>query len=316
MINNRRCFITGVKGTSLSKKEIYFLKKYKPWGIILFSRNVKSIKQTKILTDQIKKTFKDKDYPILIDEEGGRISRLSKFIDNSIFTAEFFSNLYNKDKRKFYIYYNVYVKQICYLLNLLGININTVPVLDVKRKITNNIIGNRSFSSNPLLVSKLGKICINKFHENKIGTVIKHIPGHGLSTVDSHNKLPVVKQKINLLNKIDFLPFKKQNSFLAMTAHIIYNSIDSKNTATHSNKTINIIRKKIGFKNIIMSDDISMKALKYSVAKNTTKAFKAGCNLVLHCNGNIKEMFKLAKIVPNVDKFTKKKTSHFYKILR
>ena len=316
MINNRRCFITGVKGTSLSKKEIYFLKKYKPWGIILFSRNIKSIKQTKILTDQIKKIFKDKDYPILIDEEGGRISRLNKFIDNSIFTGEFFSNLYNKDKRKFYIYYNVYVKQICYLLNLLGININTVPVLDVKRKITNNIIGNRSFSSNPRLVSKLGKICINKFRENKIGTVIKHIPGHGLSTVDSHNKLPIVKEKINLLNKIDFLPFKKQNSFLAMTAHIIYNSIDSKNTATHSNKVISIIRKKIGFKNIIMSDDISMKALKYSVAKNTTKAFKAGCNLVLHCNGNHREMLIVAKNSPFLSNFLIKKTSQLVNLIR
>ena len=316
MIDRRRCFITGLKGTSLNKKEIYFLKKYKPWGIILFSRNIKSIKQTKSLTDKIKKVFKDKNYPILIDEEGGRVSRLGKFIDNSNFTGEFFSNLYKKNNRKFYIYYNIYVKQICYLLNLIGVNINTVPVLDVRRKITNNIIGNRSFSSNPHLVSKLGKICINKFHENNIATVIKHIPGHGLSTVDSHNKLPVVKQKINLLNKIDFLPFKKQNSFLAMTAHIIYKSIDSKNTATHSNKTINIIRKKIGFKNIIMSDDISMKALKYSVAENTTKAFKAGCNLVLHCNGNYREMLIVAKNSPFLSNFLIKKTSQLINLIR
>jgi len=316
MIAERRCFITGLKGTSLNKKEIYFLKKYKPWGIILFSRNIKSIKQTKSLTDKIKKVFKDKNYPILIDEEGGRVSRLGKFIDNSNFTGEFFSNLYKKNNRKFYIYYNIYVKQICYLLNLIGVNINTVPVLDVRRKITNNIIGNRSFSSNPHLVSKLGKICINKFHENNIATVIKHIPGHGLSTVDSHNKLPVVKQKINLLNKIDFLPFKKQNSFLAMTAHIIYKSIDSKNTATHSNKTINIIRKKIGFKNIIMSDDISMKALKYSVAENTTKAFKAGCNLVLHCNGNYREMLIVAKNSPFLSNFLIKKTSQLINLIR
>ena len=316
MNKDTRAFICGVKGRILSNKEIYFLKKYKPWGIILFSRNIKSIKQTKSLTDKIKKVFKDKNYPILIDEEGGRVSRLGKFIDNSNFTGEFFSNLYKKNNRKFYIYYNIYVKQICYLLNLIGVNINTVPVLDVRRKITNNIIGNRSFSSNPHLVSKLGKICINKFHENNIATVIKHIPGHGLSTVDSHNKLPVVKQKINLLNKIDFLPFKKQNSFLAMTAHIIYKSIDSKNTATHSNKTINIIRKKIGFKNIIMSDDISMKALKYSVAENTTKAFKAGCNLVLHCNGNYREMLIVAKNSPFLSNFLIKKTSQLINLIR
>ena len=316
MINKRRSFITGIKGIKLSKKEVFFLRKYKPWGIILFSRNIKTIYQTQKLTSHIKKLFKDKNYPILIDEEGGQVSRLNKFIDNSIFSAGFFSTLYTKDKKKFYIYYNVYVKQISYLLNLLGININTVPVLDVRRKITNNIIGNRSFSSNPFQVSKLGKICINKFHENSIGTVVKHIPGHGLSKVDSHNKLPIVNHNSDLLNKIDFFPFKKQNAFLAMTAHIVYTSIDKKNTATHSKKIINIIRKKIGFKNLIMSDDISMKALKYPISKNTTKAFKAGCNLVLHCNGKYKEMLMVAKNSPLLSNFVIKKTSQLMNIIR
>ncbi len=316
MINKRRSFITGIKGIKLSKKEVFFLRKYKPWGIILFSRNIKTIYQTQKLTSHIKKLFKDKNYPILIDEEGGQISRLNKFIDNSIFSAEFFSTLYTKDKKKFYIYYNIYVKQIAYLLNLLGININTVPVLDVRRKITNNVIGNRSFSSNPFQVSKLGKICINKFHENSIGTVVKHIPGHGLSKVDSHNKLPIVNHNSDLLNKIDFFPFKKQNAFLAMTAHIVYTSIDKKNTATHSKKIINIIRKKIGFKNLIMSDDISMKALKYSISKNTTQAFKAGCNLVLHCNGKYKEMLMVAKNAPLLSNFVIKKTSQLMNIIR
>jgi len=316
MINKRKSFITGLKGTKLNEKEIYFLKKYKPWGVILFSRNIKSINQTYKLTSQIKKIFKDENYPILIDEEGGKVSRLNKLIDNSIFSAEFFNNLYIKDKKKFYIYYNVYVKQICYLLNLLGININAVPVLDVKRRITNKVIGNRSFSSNPFVVSKLGKICIKKYHENRIGTVIKHIPGHGLSKVDSHNKLPIIKESINLLNKTDFLPFKKQNSFLAMTAHIVYSSIDSKNTATHSQKVINIIRKKIGFKNIIMSDDISMKSLKYSITKNTTQAFNSGCDLVLHCNGKYKEMLIVAKNSPLLSTFIIKKTSQLLNIIR
>ena len=316
MINKRRSFIIGIKGTKLIKKEVLFLKKYKPWGVILFSRNIKTISQTQKLTYQIKKLFNDKNYPILIDEEGGKVSRLNKFIDNSIFSAEFFSNLYVKDKKKFYIYYNIYIKQISYLLILLGININTVPVLDVRRKITNNVIGNRSFSSNQFIVSKMGKICINKFHENHIGTVIKHIPGHGLSKVDSHNKLPIVNQNYNLLNKIDFYPFKKQNALMAMTSHIIYSSIDPKNTTTHSKKIINIIRKKIAFKNIIMSDDISMKALKYSISKNTTQAFSAGCNLVLHCNGKYKEMLMVAKNSPLLSDFVIKKTSQLTNIIR
>ena len=316
MINRRRSFITGIKGTKLRQKEVIFLKKYKPWGVILFSRNIASITQTQKLTSHIKKLFNDKNYPILIDEEGGRVSRLSKFIDNSIFTAEFFSKLYKSNKKKFYIYYDVYIKQIAYLLNLLGININNVPVLDVRRKITHKIIGNRSFSTDPYIVSKLGKICINKFHENHIGTVLKHIPGHGLSKFDTHKKLPIVNQNINDLNKIDFYPFKKQKSLLAMTAHIIFSSIDKKNTATHSKKVLNIIRNKIGFKNLIMSDDISMKALKFSISKNTTQAFNAGCDIVLHCNGKYNEMLIVAKNSPLLSSFVIKKTSQLLNIIR
>ncbi len=316
MISKRRCFVTGIQGYKLNNNEINFLKKYRPWGVILFSRNIKSIIQTQALTSQIKKLFKDKNYPILIDEEGGRVSRLNKFIDNSIFSADFFKKLYVNDKKKFNIYYSTYVKQISYLLNLLGININTVPVLDVRRKITNKVIGDRAFSSEPHLVSKLGKICINKFHNNRIASVIKHIPGHGLSKVDSHKKLPRVYHSINLLNKIDFLPFKGQGAYLAMTAHIIYTTIDPKNPATHSKKVIDIIRNKIGFKHLIISDDISMKSLQHSVSKNTTQAFKSGCNLVLHCNGKYNEMLHVAKNSPLLSNFIIKKTSQLMNIIR
>ena len=314
-MNKRRSFIIGIKGTKLTQKEIIFLKKYKPWGIILFSRNIITISQTQKLTSHIKKLFNDSNYPILIDEEGGSVSRLGKFIDNSIFSAEFFNKLYKSNKKKFYIYYETYINQISYLLNLLGININTVPVLDVRRKITNKIIGNRSFSSDPLIVSKLGKFCIDKFHKNHIATVIKHIPGHGLSKVDSHKKLPIVSKDIKYLNKIDFYPFKKQKSLLAMTAHIIFSSIDKKNTVTHSKKILNIIRKKLLFKNLIISDDISMKALKYSLSINTTQAFKAGCDLVLHCNGRYNEMLIVAKNSPLLSNFVIKKTSQLLNII-
>jgi len=316
MIRLRRSFIVGLKGQFLTSKEISFLKRYKPWGVILFSRNIKSIKQTQKLTSDIKRILRDKNYPILIDQEGGKINRLKKFIDTSKFSSEFFNKLYLKNKRKFYIYYDVYINQISYLLNLLGININTVPVLDVTRPNSNKIIGDRSYSSNPLNVSIIGKYCIKKFHQNGIATVIKHIPGHGLAKSDSHKKLPIVKQNIKQLNKIDFYPFKKQSSFLAMTAHILYKSIDNKYSATHSPKIIKIIRNKIGFKNLIVTDDISMKALKLNITQNTTQAFKAGCNLVLHCNGNYKEMIAVAKNSPMVDKFIIKKTSQLTNIIR
>ncbi len=315
MLENRRAFICGLKSTKISIKERKFLKKFKPWGIILFSRNIKSINQTKKLTNSIKKLFNDKNYPILIDEEGGRISRLKNFIDSSIFTADYFGNLFKNDRKKFYLYLTVYIKQISYLLLSLGININSVPVLDVKRLNASKVIGDRSYSSKSSDVSKIGKIIINKFHKSRISTIIKHIPGHGLAKVDSHNKKPFINKTIKYLNKIDFAPFKNQNSLFAMTAHVVFSKIDPKFTATHSHKVIKLIRNKIGFKNIIMTDDISMKSLKYSIKENTTMAFTAGCNIVLHCNGDLKEMLQVAQNSPKINNFIIKKTSQLRKII-
>tara|TARA_Y100000590_G_scaffold265736_1_gene298495 strand:+ start:651 stop:1601 length:951 start_codon:yes stop_codon:yes gene_type:complete len=315
MIENRRSFIVGLKSTFLQSKEKQFLKKYKPWGIILFSRNIKSIVQTKKLTDNIRKIFNDKKYPILIDQEGGRINRLNNLIDSSHFTGEFFGNLFKKNNQKFNIYCKIFVNQTCYLLNRIGVNINTVPVLDVRRKNSNNVIGNRSFDSNPKTVSKIGDYFIDQFHKNNIATVIKHIPGHGLAKVDSHKFTPIVKSKLKDLNKIDFLAFRNKKSLFAMTAHIIYQNIDNKFTATHSKEVVKLIKKKIKFKNLLISDDISMKGLKFTVKENTIKAFNAGCDLVLHCNAKYGEMIAVAKNSPKVNTFITKKTSQFYKIL-
>ena len=204
MIDKRRAFICGIKGAKLSSKEIYFLKKYKPWGIILFSRNIKNIKQTQILTNKIKQIFNDDKYPILIDEEGGKVTRLRNFIDSSIFTAKYFGDLFTKNPKKFKIYYNIYVKQISYLLKTLGININTVPVLDLRRNFTHKIIDDRSYSNKRYIVSKIGNICIDEFHKNKIATVIKHIPGHGLAKVDSHKNMPIIRNYFKYLLNNDF----------------------------------------------------------------------------------------------------------------
>lgn len=315
MIKNRRAFITGLKSTSLNIKEKKFLKKYKPWGVIIFSRNIKSFEQISKLTTNIKKIFNDHNYPILIDEEGGRVNRLKKLFDTSIFTGSFFTSIYKKDIKKFRLYYKIYSKQISYILKSAGININTVPVLDVRRATSDDIIGDRSFGYDPKIVSKIGDFCIDEFTKNKIGTIIKHIPGHGLAKVDSHKKTPIVKEEINILNKKDFYPFKNKKCFFAMTAHIIYQNIDNANTATHSKRVINLIRSKIKFKNLVISDDISMKGLKFSIEKNTKKAFSAGCNLVLHGNGKFKEMMIVARNSPKVNKFIITKTSQFYKIL-
>ena len=315
MNKNHKSFICGIKGKYLTKKEKKFLIKYRPWGVILFSRNIISINQTKILTNSIKKLFKNNNYPILIDEEGGRVTRLKKFIDNSIFTAKYFGDLYSKNNKKFEIYFSVYIKQISYLLRTLGISINTVPVLDIRRSKSHSIIGDRSYSSNKKIVSKIGDICIEKFHKNRIATVMKHIPGHGLAKSDSHKKLPIINKKMDYLIKNDFYSFKNKNSLIAMTGHLLFKNIDDSATVTHSKKVVRIIRNKIGFKNILITDDLSMKALKYSLEENVKKSFLAGCNLALHCNGNLKEMLIVAKNSPKINNFILKKTSQIADII-
>ena len=310
---NRRSFITGIKGIKLNKKEIKFLKNYKPWGIILFSRNLKDIKQIKDLTKHIRKIFNDRNYPILIDQEGGKVNRLNKFILLDQFTSEYFGKLFIKNKKQFNLIYKLFIDKTCFFLSSLGININTIPVLDLTYKGSSKIIGDRSYSRDPKVVSKIGDICIEILKKNSIGSVIKHIPGHGLAKVDSHLFTPTVNKSLNFLIKKDFKAFKNKNSLFAMTAHIIFNKIDPNNTVTHSKKMIKIIRNQIKFKNILISDDLSMKSLKYSIKQNTIKAFEAGCNLALHCNGNLIEMTIVAKNSPKLNSFILKKTSEFYK---
>jgi beta-N-acetylhexosaminidase len=312
----KKAIIVSIKGYKLTSKEKSLLSKEKPWGLILFKRNIKSLKQIKSLIKNIRNFVKDKKFPILIDEEGSKVSRLKGIINHNI-NANYFGNLYKINKKNGVNLYKNYLKSLSGELKEIGINVNTIPVLDILRNDTNSIIGNRSFSEKKEIVKELGKITINECHAKKIVSVIKHIPGHGCSKIDSHLSTPKVHLSEKSLNKKDFYPFKSSSAKLAMTAHIIYTKIDSKNVATFSSKVIKkIIREKIGYKGILMSDDISMKALKYDLITNAKKSLSAGCNLVLYCAGNIKENFKLIKFVPYIDKFTIKKTTEIYKILR
>ena len=315
-MNNRRAFIVGLKSTEISSKEQLFLKKYKPWGVILFTRNIKNLNQTKKLTSKIRNIFNDKKYPIMIDQEGGRVSRLENIISFKNLTSDFFGKKYVKNKKDFDIYFKIFIDKTSYLLKELGININSVPVLDLRISGSSKIIGDRSFSRDPNIVSKIGDICIKAYKENSIGTIIKHIPGHGLAKVDSHFSTPYINKSLQYLLKNDFKAFKNKNSFFAMTGHLIFNQIDKDNTVTHSRKMIDIIRKKVGFKNLLISDDLSMKSLKKGLKINTIDTFEAGCNLALHCNGKLKEMEIVGKNSPLVSKFIIKKTSQFYNILR
>ena len=312
----KKAIIISIKGYYLSFNEKKLLSKGKPWGLILFSRNIRSLEQIKKLIKNIRKLTKDPNFPILIDEEGADVSRLNKLFNHNI-SQKFVADIYSINKQLSLDFYREYINNLIYLLKKIGVNINTVPVLDVLRKKTNKIIGNRSFSDDPDIVKLLGKICVKQYELNSLGTVIKHIPGHGCASKDSHLSLPRVKLHYKDLDRIDFLPFKSNSSKFAMTAHILYEKIDKKNVATFSKKIISeIIRKRIGFKGILISDDISMKALKYDLVTNAKKSLSAGCNLVLYCAGNYKDTSKLIKEVPFIDKFTVKKTSEFYKFLR
>ena len=312
----KRAIIFGIKGLFLSREETILLKKYKPWGIILFSRNIKNLIQVQKLTKKIRKITRDSKFPILIDQEGGRVSRIKNIIDHRLYSQKYFGNLYQKDKKKFKIHYRKYITEVCHILKLIGVNINTVPVLDLRDKNANNVIGDRAYSHNPYEVAQIGNFLLNLYKKNKIGTVTKHIPGHGSAKHDTHHKHSVIRKIKSKLIKKDFKAFRLCQSEFAMTAHLFYSAYDSLNNATQSKIIINqVIRKHIGFKGILISDDICMKALKFGLLKNAINALNAGCNLVLHCNGNINEMKKLVKIIPTIDRFTQKKTSQFYKFL-
>ena len=312
----KKALIISIKGKSLSRKERLLLSNERPWGIILFKRNLKSFNQVRSLINQIKKITKNNKFPVMIDEEGINVTRLKNIINHNI-SANFFGGLYDNNKHFCLSLFKHYNYSLCKILKNLGININTIPVLDILKPKSSRIIGHRSFSKKKSIVKELGRITVDHLHENKIASVIKHIPGHGSAKSDSHKKTPKIKLNIKNLNKLDFYPFKSSKAKFAMTAHIVYEKLDKKNVATFSKKIIsNIIRNKIGFKGVLISDDISMKALKYDIITNAKKSLSAGCNLVLYCAGNIKDNLKLIKSVPYIDNFTSKKTSEIYKILR
>ena len=314
---NRKPIITSIQTYYLTKSEKKLFKKEKPWGIILFKRNIKSFHQVKLLTDSIRKILKDPYYPILIDEEGGDVSRFSDLINSKELSQKFFGNIYEKNKNNGEKIYQYYLNSLCSVLRETGININTIPVLDILNKKTAKILKNRCFSSDKKNIKILGNLCVTVLKKNKIGSVSKHIPGHGSTNIDSHKSRPIVFDSIQKLLAKDFFPFKNINSDFVMTAHILYKKIDPKFVATQSKIVLKkIIRDKINFKGLIMSDDIGMKALKGNLLSNANKSLESGCNLILYCGGNIKDSSILLKGTNKIDKFTIKKTQQFYRFLR
>ncbi|MFM6973502.1 MAG: beta-N-acetylhexosaminidase [Alphaproteobacteria bacterium] len=308
--NNKKIFkpvIYGIKGTELSNEEKSFFSKNSAIGFILFARNIIDKTQLKKLTASLRELM-DGEVLILIDQEGGRVARLRPPHFNSYPAGKFFSDLYlqNSDLACQKLYENY--QNIATELVEVGINVNCAPVLDVLTPLTHEVIGDRAFGDNPKQVAKLGLEVCNALLSKNVFPVIKHIPGHGKGACDSHLDLPVVNDDFSNLSSFDFAPFKELNQQkFAMTAHILYSAIDAINCGTISSKVIELIRHEIGFTNILMTDDLSMKALKNSLSYNTKNALKAGCDLILHCNGEMSEMLEINANLPEIsDNFWQK----------
>jgi beta-N-acetylhexosaminidase len=228
---------------------------------------------------------------ILIDQEGGRVARLKPPIWKSYPNGQYFAEIYDKDKQLACKLLKQNFAEIADELVEVGINVDCAPVLDILSEKTHQVIGDRAYGNNPTQVAQLGRSVCEGLLSKGVFPVIKHIPGHGRGASDSHLELPIVSASLEELRALDFAPFKELNDQkFAMTAHILYEAIDKNNCATISSSAIKIIRQEIGFKNILMSDDISMKALKQTFSNRTKMILEAGCDLVLHCNGEMQEM--------------------------
>jgi beta-N-acetylhexosaminidase len=285
--------IFGIAGASLSTAEQKFFLKYKPHGIILFSRNCHDKQQIIDLNHSIKSLI-GKDVKILIDQEGGRVARIKPPISSHTYpNMSFFEEIYNThgiDAARTEVKKNFFT--LMSELKEFGIDVTCAPVCDLHYEGAHKVIGDRSFGNNVQLVIDLCTAALDGIHAAGGEGVIKHIPGHGRANVDSHLSLPTVTDELQDLEITDFAVFKalKNMCTYSMTAHVKYTCLDAENPVTTSEKAIDYIRSSIGFKNLIMTDDICMKALGASVQTRTLNCLKAGCDLILHCNGNIDEM--------------------------
>lgn len=300
--NIKKPVIYGLAGTSLTEEEKSFFTKSGPIGFIVFSRNIQNKSQLKNLTYSLRELMGG-EVLILVDQEGGRVARLKGEEWKTYPNGKYFADLYqqDQDKAKEEIFNNF--ANIGQDLVEVGINVDCAPVLDIANEITHEVIGDRAYGNKPNQVSDLGRKVCEGLLSKQVYPVIKHIPGHGRGTCDSHLELPKVDCSLEELRQTDFVPFHNlRDQKFAMTAHILYSAIDPENCATTSKKAIDLIRNEIGFKNILMSDDVSMKALGGSFSSRTTAILEAGCDLVLHCNGDMKEMQEIDLSLPNLNK--------------
>lgn len=295
-----KAFITGVKSSILSADERSFIQDENPWGLILFARNIEDHKQVRKLVDDFRERTGRSNAPVLIDQEGGRVQRLRPPLWESYASGDCLGRLWHADPVAGGRAIHLQSRLIAHDLEQLHINVDCLPVLDVPSDDCHDVIGDRAYSRDPEAVGTMGRHACEGLLEGGVLPVIKHIPGHGRAGADSHKELPQVGAERETLAKSDFIPFKMLNDMpLAMTAHVLYSSIDTEQPATNSRYIIeDIIRKEIGFTGALMTDDLSMEALEGSFEDRTNAAMAAGCDLALHCNGDFREMEQVAAVCP------------------
>lgn len=294
--------IVGCEGYQLSNTERSFFRELNPMGYILFARNCENPEQLRALTDSLRELSGDEKLPILIDQEGGRVARLRPPHWRATPAAATLAACagYDMDRAKRLIYLNTRV--MAAELVAAGITVNCAPLADVPVAECHDIIGDRAFGDTPEQVAALARVQSDALLDGGVLPVLKHIPGHGRALADSHLELPTVTVTRDVLEKTDFVPFKMLRDLpFGMTAHIRYTAIDADAPATMSPIAIRLIRDDLGFDGLLMSDDVSMKALKGDLTSISQGVLAAGCDVVLHCNGKMDEMQAVAKGVRALD---------------
>ncbi len=292
-----RAVIFGVSGLALTDAERDFFRDVRPWGFILFKRNTESPAQVAALTAALRESV-GWHAPILIDQEGGRVQRMGPPNWSKYAAARAFLAINDPVSQRELV--RLSARLMAHDLKAVGIDVDCLPVLDVPVAGAHNVIGDRAYAHEPDLVARLGRAAAEGLLAGGVLPVVKHIPGHGRGMADSHHNLPVVDASLAELEAHDFRPFCHLADMpLAMTAHVVFSALDGRRPATVSRKIIrDVMRGHIGFDGLIMTDDLSMKALSGTLAKRATAALRAGCDVVLHCSGILPDMAQVASVTP------------------
>jgi len=297
-----RAFITGLAGAAISPEERSFLREAAPWGLILFKRNVVDPAQVLALTDEFRSICGRDDAPVLVDQEGGRVQRLGPPNWPAYPAGAVYARLYARDRALGLRAAHLGARLIAADLATVGITVDCLPVADVPVAGADRVIGDRAYGERPDQVAAIAAAGAAGLASGGVLPVVKHLPGHGRATADSHQHLPVVGADRQTLERTDFAAFRPLAALpLGMTAHVVFTALDPGLPATTSAVIIHeVIRNWIGFAGALMSDDLSMGALTGSIAERTRQSLAAGCDLVLHCNGALSEMEEVAAHCPEL----------------